>query len=125
MNNMSTSKKTLILGASPNPDRYGFKATAMLNEFKHQVVAYGIKKGDVNGRSIINVLPAENDFDTITLYLNPANQKEYYQYIIDRKPKRVIFNPGTENAELEQLLLQNGIEPVEACTLVMLRTGQY
>lgn len=119
------SKKTLVLGASPNPERYGFKATAMLNEYKHEVVAFGIKKGDVNGQVIINELPTDTDFDTITLYLGPPNQKQYYNYIVERKPKRVVFNPGTENAELEQLLSQNGIEPIEACTLVMLRTGQY
>ncbi|MCU0441042.1 MAG: CoA-binding protein [Bacteroidia bacterium] len=119
------SKKTLVLGASPNPERYGFKATAMLNEYKHAVVAFGIKKGDVNGHPIVNELPTDSDFDTITLYLGPANQKEYYQYMVNQKPKRVVFNPGTENEELQTLLKQNGIEPVEACTLVMLRTGQY
>jgi predicted CoA-binding protein len=120
-----TNKKTLVLGASPNPARYGYLATNMLMEYKHDVVPFGIKKGDINGVRIVNELPDDTDFDTVTLYLNPANQKEYYDYIIGLKPNRVVFNPGTENEELAQKLLQNGIQPLEACTLVLLRTGQY
>jgi predicted CoA-binding protein len=119
------NKKTLVMGASPNPERYGYIATKMLDEYKHHVIAYGIKKGDVNGHPIINERPLDMDFDTITLYLNPQNQQQYYDYIIGLKPKRVVFNPGTENPEFEDRLVKNGIEPVEACTLVMLRTGQY
>jgi uncharacterized protein len=119
------TKKTLVLGASPNPARYGFLATNMLKEYHHEVVPFGIKKGQVNGLDIVNELPTDTDFDTVTLYINPHNQKEYYQYIIGLSPKRVVFNPGTENKELEELLIENRIEPVEACTLVMLRTGQY
>ena len=113
------------MGASPNPARYGFMATEMLNEYKHEVVAFGIKKGLVNAHPIVNELPADADFDTVTLYLNPQNQEQYEDYIIGLKPKRVVFNPGTENPDFEKRLTENGIMPVEACTLVLLRTGQY
>lgn len=119
------NKKTLVLGASPNPDRYGFKATEMLNEYKHTVIAFGIKKGFVHEQLIVNELPTDSDFDTVTLYLNPQNQEQYQNYIISLKPKRVIFNPGTENPGFEQRLIESGINPLEACTLVLLRTGQY
>jgi predicted CoA-binding protein len=119
------NKKTLVLGASPNPARYGFIATSMLSEYKHEVVPFGIKTGNINGLEIINELPRDTDFDTVTLYLGPVNQKEYYDYIIGLKPKRVVFNPGTENPELEQKLTENGIEALEACTLVLLKTNRY
>jgi uncharacterized protein len=119
------TKKTLVLGASPNPARYGFLATNMLRDYKHEVVPYGIRKGEINGLEIVNELPMDGDFDTVTLYLGPDNQKEYYDYVIGLKPKRVVFNPGTENPEFEKRLIENGIEPIEACTLVLLRTGQY
>ncbi|MES2558741.1 MAG: CoA-binding protein [Bacteroidota bacterium] len=119
------NKKTLVLGASPNPSRYGYIATEMLTEFEHEVVPYGIKKGEINGKPIVNELPQDTDFDTVTLYLNPTNQREYYNYIIGLHPQRVVFNPGTENPEFEQKLINEGIHPLEACTLVLLRTGQY
>ncbi|MES2778892.1 MAG: CoA-binding protein [Bacteroidota bacterium] len=118
-------KKTLVLGASPNPARYGYMATEMLTEYEHEVVPYGIKKGEINGKPMVNELPEDKDFDTVTLYLNPTNQREYYDYIIGLHPKRVVFNPGTENPEFEQKLIDNGIQPLQACTLVLLRTGQY
>lgn len=118
-------KKTLIMGASPNPSRYGFIATAMLTEYKHPVIPYGIKRGDINGIPVLNTLPDEKDVDTVTLYLNPHNQEQYYDYILGLKPRRVIFNPGTENPAFEQRLEDNGIEALEACTLVLLRTGNY
>lgn len=119
------NKKTLVLGASPNPARYGYLATEMLQSYHHEVVPYGIKKGEIGGTAIVNSLPADTDFDTVTLYLAPANQKEYYDYILGLKPQRVVFNPGTENPEFEQMLNEKGIEPLEACTLVLLKTGQY
>lgn len=117
----------MIIGASPDPTRYSFKAANMLKARSIPFVNIGIKKGEVAGEPI---KPADgeqilNDIHTITLYVGPANQPQFYQYIIDTNPTRVIFNPGTENAELEQLLMENGIEPVEACTLVLLSTGQY
>lgn len=117
-------KKTLVIGAAPDPSRYAFKATSMLSGHGHSVVPFGIKKGKINDLEIRNDRPQE-EFDTITLYLGPQNQPQYYDYIIGLKPKRVIFNPGTENPEFEQMLRQNGIEPLEACTLVLLSTGQY
>ncbi len=118
-------KKTLVLGASQNPGRYSYLAIKKLTAHQHPVVALGKRKGNV-GDTVIETqkLPLQ-DIDTVTLYLNPANQKEYYDYIISLHPKRIIFNPGTENDELEQLAAQNGIETDEACTLVLLSIGQY
>ena len=118
-------KKTVVIGASPNPERYGYKATSMLREYKHDVIPYGAKKGEIEGLAILNDLPEDDDVDTVTLYLNPANQQEYYNYIIGLHPRRVVFNPGTENPDFERQLIDNGIQPLEACTLVLLRTGQY
>ena len=118
-------KKTLVIGASPNPDRYGFKATSMLHEYKHPVVPFGLKEGEIDGLQIVKELPTDRDFDTVTLYLGPQNQQPYYEYVINLHPKRVVFNPGTENPEFEKMLTEKGIEPIEACTLVLLRTGQY
>jgi predicted CoA-binding protein len=119
------SKKTLVIGATPDASRYAYIATKMLGDYDHKVVPFGIKKGAINGHIILNEPPQDLDFDTVTLYLGPQNQPQYYDYIIGLDPKRVIFNPGTENPEFEQMLTDKGIEPVEACTLVMLRTGQY
>ena len=118
-------KKTLIIGASPNPSRYAYKAANMLTRFNHEIVNVGIKKGEVAGVEIEKPDQIHNDIDTITLYIGPPLQAQYHDYILATKPKRVIFNPGTENDELEKLLDQHNIEPVEACTLVLLSTGQY
>lgn len=118
-------KKTLVVGATPNPDRYSFMATEMLSAYGHLVVPFGIRKGFIGEHEIKNEWPTESDFDTITLYLNPAMQEDYKVKIMQLRPKRVIFNPGTENPSFEKELLENGIAPIEACTLVMLRTGQY
>ncbi|MFZ4797159.1 MAG: CoA-binding protein [Bacteroidia bacterium] len=118
-------KKTLVVGASPNSDRYAFKATEMLNEYNHKVYAFGLKMGKINNTEIQTIWPESNDFDTVTLYVGPQNQGDYMDKIIALKPKRVIFNPGTENKEFEELLTKNNIEPIEACTLVMLRTNQF
>jgi len=118
-------KKTLIIGASPDSSRYAFKAAHMLTRFNHEIVNIGIKRGEVAGVKIENQGEIHSDIDTITLYIGPALQPQYYDYILDTKPKRVIFNPGTENFELEKLLDQHNIEPMRACTLVLLSTGQY
>ncbi|MBC6112575.1 CoA-binding protein [Pedobacter fastidiosus] len=118
-------KKTLIIGASPDPSRYSYKAAHMLKRFNHDIVNVGIKKGEVAGIEIEKPELIHHDIDTVTLYIGPALQSQYHNYILETKPKRVIFNPGTENYELEKLLDQNGIEPIEACTLVLLSTGQY
>lgn len=116
---------TLVLGATEKVDRYGNIALRRLLKYNHSVKAIGNKQGNVEGITIETGTPAFTDVDTVTLYLNPTNQKPYYDYILSLKPRRIIFNPGTENPELETLAQQNGIEPVEACTLVLLSTGQY
>ena len=118
-------KKTLVIGASENPQRYSRMAIHRLLEHDHPVVAIGKKAGNVEGVAITTDHAPVDGIDTVTLYVNPANQKEYYDYILSLKPKRIIFNPGTENEELEQLAEQNGIKTMEACTLVLLGTGQY
>ena len=119
------SKTTLVLGASANPTRYSNIAINRLRRNNHPVVAIGKRNGMV-GDTPVETAPRDIDnLDTITLYLNPNNQKPYYQYIMDLKPKRIIFNPGTENDELAEMAQKEGIQPIEACTLVLLSTGQY
>ena len=118
-------KKTVVLGASDNPSRYSYLAVQKLNRYGHPVVAIGKKPGKVGDTQVITEKPAEQDVDTVTLYLNPTLQRQYYDYILSLHPKRIIFNPGTENRELEEMAEKNGIEPMEACTLVLLGTGQY
>lgn len=118
-------KKTLVLGASDNPARYSYLAINRLKNNQHPVIAIGRKKGTVAGISIETEQISATDIDTVTLYLNPAHQKQYYDYIISLHPKRIIFNPGTENDELAELALKSNIKPLEACTLVLLSTGQY
>ena len=121
----TVSKKTMILGASANPARYSFLAINSLRKHQHPVVAIGRKQGKVLDVDISTEKKPHETVDTVTLYLNPANQKEYYDYILSLQPKRIIFNPGTENPELYDLAKNNGIQPMEACTLVLLSTGQY
>jgi len=119
------SKKTLVLGASANPTRYSYLAVNKLREHNHPVVAIGRTTAlvaDIPVQSETNPIP---ELDTVTMYLNPVNQKNYYDYILDQHPKRVIFNPGAENPEFEKILQEKGIQSVEACTLVLLSTGQY
>lgn len=118
-------KKTLIIGATPNSDRYAYRAAHMLTAKGHPIINIGIKQGEVAGVKIEKADKPYADIDTITLYIGSDLQPAYYNYILDTKPKRVIFNPGTENTVLEQMLDLNGIEPVEACTLVLLSIGQY
>jgi len=96
-----------------------------LSAHQHPVVAVGNREGAVAGISIHKSQVEEAGVDTITLYLNPANQVPYYDYIMRLKPKRIIFNPGTENNELIRMAEAAGIEAVLGCTLVMLGTGQY
>ena len=125
MSYMAVAKKTVVLGASDNPARYSYLALKKLQAHHHPVVAIGKKKGKVGEVAIqTDHLPVEG-VDTITLYLNPQNQKEYYDYILELKPNRIIFNPGTENSDLIKQAKDNGIEPVVGCTLVMLSTGMY
>ena len=119
------AKKTLVLGASENPQRYSNMAVKKLSAYKHPIVAIGRRPGKINDIEITKEKPPMNDIDTITLYLNPQNQKPYYEYILSLQPKRIIFNPGTENDELERLANAKGIYTEEGCTLVMLSTGEY
>jgi predicted CoA-binding protein len=118
-------KKTLVLGASTKPDRYGNIATRRLKLYNHEVVPVGNRAGEIDGIEILLGKPAVEGIDTVTLYLNPKRQVEFYDYIIGLKPKRIIFNPGTENPALVKLAKENGIEPEIACTLVLLSVGQY
>ena len=122
---MSAKKKTVVLGASANPSRYSYLAINRLRAHDHPVVAVGKKQGKVGDVEITKDHIAETGVDTITLYLNPMNQVEYYDYILNLNPKRIIFNPGTENDELIKKARENNIKPVIGCTLVMLSTGQY
>ena len=119
------NKKTLVLGASTKPERYAFKAIESLVAKGHSVLAIGQNAGEVSGIKIQTKLIPIKNIDTVTLYLNPLRQREYYNYIIEAKPKRVVFNPGTENPQFYQLLQSNGIAVEVACTLVLLATNQY
>ena len=118
---------TIVLGASPNNERYSYKAVSLLKSLNFKVYAVGKKNGEINGIEIMKDFEKipKNNIHTISIYLNEQNQKMWYNQIIELKPRRVIFNPGAENPELEELLNKAGIETLEACTLVLLRTGQY
>lgn len=121
----SLTMKTLVIGASSNPERYSFIAVSRLLQHNHEVVAIGLKTESVFGIEIQTGFPKFDNIHTVTLYLNAQRQKAYYDYIISLAPKRVIFNPGTENPEFYELLKQNHIEFEESCTLVLLGTNQY
>lgn len=118
-------KKTLVLGATPDPARYANLAANRLVRSGHPIVNVGIKKGEVAGVAIERPGTLHPDIDTITVYVGTHNQQPLYDYILDTNPKRIIFNPGTENPELESLARARGIDTLEACTLVMLATGQF
>ena len=122
---MNAKKKTLVLGASDNPSRYSYLAIQRLRRYDHPVVAIGRKHTQVGDVPVTKEKPNFENIDTITFYLNPLHQREYYDYILSLKPKRLIFNPGAENDELEKIAKQNNIQILEACTLVLLSTGQY
>ncbi len=122
---MNNHKKTLVIGASENKERYSYLAINRLGKYGHEVVAIGQKAGEVFGIKFETEKIAFEGIDTVTLYINCNIQKHYYDYIISLHPKRIIFNPGTENDEFAALAKANGIRPHEACTLVLLSTGQY
>lgn len=122
---MSNQKKTVVLGASDNPTRYSYLAIQRLRQHQHPVIGIGKKASRVGDVNIDTEKTPIADVDTITLYLNPQRQREYYDYIFSLHPKRIIFNPGAENEELATMAREKNIQPVEACTLVMLSTGQY
>ncbi|MCB9252535.1 MAG: CoA-binding protein [Flavobacteriales bacterium] len=121
-------KPTIVLGANNNPERYAYKAVDFLQSIDQPVYPVGVRKGEVLGLTISDSLSDPSipkDIHTITLYINPMVQEQWYQKILDKKPKRVIFNPGTENEVFEEMLEKAGIQTEEACTLVMVRTGVY
>ncbi len=122
---MNEQKKTLVLGASDNPARYSYLAIQRLRKHGHPVVAIGRKNTKVADVNIDKEKIPATGIDTVTLYLNPTHQQEYYDYLISLKPKRIIFNPGTENDKLVEMAKEKNIETMEACTLVLLSTGQY
>jgi hypothetical protein len=117
--------KTLVLGASPNPTRYSHIAIQLLLENEEPIYAVGRREGEVSGVLIRKGMPIYDDVETITLYIGAKNQPEFYDYILALKPRRIIFNPGTENPELMEILRMEGIQYEAACTLVLLNTGQY
>ncbi|MCF6404062.1 CoA-binding protein [Chitinophaga filiformis] len=122
---MNDKKLTVVLGASPNPARYSYLAVSRLAAHGHPVLAIGKKEAQIGDIPVTKEHPVQADVDTVTLYMNPVLQREYYDYILQLHPKRIIFNPGTENEELATLAENKGIETMEACTLVLLSTGQY
>jgi predicted CoA-binding protein len=122
---MNDPKKTLVLGASDNPARYSYLAIQRLRKYGHPVAGIGRKNTKVADVIIDKEKTPISDVDTVTLYLNPKHQQEYYDYILSLNPKRIIFNPGTENNKLVELAKEKNIKTIEACTLVMLSTGQY
>lgn len=119
------NKKTVVIGASTKTSRYSNRAVRMLRESGHEVIALGFEEGTIHEIPIETHWKVYENIDTVTLYLNPERQKAYYKYILSLHPKRIIFNPGTENPELYQLCIENNIQPLEACTLVLLTTRQY
>lgn len=117
--------KTLIIGASANPERYAYKAAHRLLAHGHDIELLGLRPDVVAGRTIDTEKIAYDDIHTVTMYVGPQHQPAYYDYIISLSPSRVIFNPGTENPEFERMLSEQGIHAEEACTLVLLGSGQY
>lgn len=118
-------KRTLVFGASLKPNRYSYYAIERLVANGIETQAFGIREGQVSGVSVRNSLEGIHGIHTVTLYLNPSRQKDYYDAILALKPERVIFNPGTENSEFYHLLEANGIAAENSCTLVLLSIGQY
>lgn len=118
-------KTTLVIGASEKPERYSNLAVKFLQQYQQPVYAIGNKAGKIGDTEILTGKPFFPNVHTISLYINPVLQKEYYDYILSLQPQRIIFNPGTENEELEALAQANGIIANEACTLVLLKTQQF
>ncbi|GAA4457560.1 CoA-binding protein [Nibrella saemangeumensis] len=117
--------KTLVIGASEKPDRFAFRAANSLLRHGHDIELIGLRSGQIQGHPIQTGLPDLEDIDTVTMYVGARNQGPYYDYLKKLKPRRVIFNPGAENPDLERQLQKEGIQPIEACTLVMLAVGNY
>ncbi|GGZ64229.1 CoA-binding protein [Mesonia mobilis] len=122
---MSKKNETLVIGASLKPNRYSNIAIKRLRDNNQPTRAIGLRAGEVEDVSIETSLKDFKNIDTVTLYVNPKRQVDYYDYIIGLQPRRVIFNPGTENPDFYKMLRNNGIEVEVACTLVLLSTNQY
>ncbi|MBE0638439.1 MAG: CoA-binding protein [Bacteroidales bacterium] len=123
---MAELKKTVVIGASPNPSRFSFKAVQLLTAHGHPVEAIGRHTGSIDNIMIRTEKPVIEGVDTVTMYLAPANQPAMYDYILHvLKPKRIIFNPGTENDRLARMAENDGIKVVEDCTLILLSRGLY
>ncbi len=118
-------KKTLILGASTNPSRYSNIASKRLTQHQHETILLGKSEGYIAGLTIQTGFPQLSNIHTVTMYLNANKQQQYYDYLLKLAPKRIIFNPGSENPELAKIAKSKGIEIIEACTLVMLSVGNY
>lgn len=123
--NVSIPKKTVVIGASPNPSRYSYLAVQRLSDAGHPVTAIGRQEGMIGNIPIVTQPEEGADVHTISLYISAAHQHGWLDNIISMQPKRVIFNPGTENPDFETLLAQAGILTERACTLVLLTTGSY
>jgi predicted CoA-binding protein len=117
--------RTLILGASNNPARYSYMAAHRLVNAGHEIIPVGVKKGELAGSEIRSTVDGITEIHTATLYLSQRNQAPYEDFLLQLKPERVIFNPGTENPELMEKLIREGIDAFEACNLVMLGNGQF
>ncbi len=122
---MSQDPITLVLGASPNPRRFAFLAIHKLVAAGHTVYAVGNRRGEVAGQPIHRELPKNRPIDTVTLYLNPQRQAAYHEALLNLQPRRIIFNPGTENPALAKAAAEKGIETINACTLVMIASQTY
>ncbi|GEP45282.1 CoA-binding protein [Brevifollis gellanilyticus] len=122
----SSSERVVIVGASDKPDRYAHKAQLLLSQHGHEVVPVHPRLESIEGVPVVaDLTQITGTVDTVTMYVGPAISQGLGDKLVTVKPKRVIFNPGSENAELEDKLSQAGIEVEEACTLVLLRTGQF
>lgn len=121
----TAQKKTLVIGGSVKPERYSNKAIHKLLSYGHPVVSVGLREGTVDEVKIEQGKPSYDDIHTVTLYVGPQNQPGYYDYVLGLQPKRIIFNPGTENGEFEEKAKSKGIETVNHCTLVMLDHGLF
>lgn len=121
----TTKKKTLVVGGSINPERYSNKAIRKLLDYDFPVVSIGLRHGNVDGVEIQTGYPVLKNIHTVTLYVGPQNQPQYFDYLMKLKPERIIFNPGTENEDLEEMAENKGIETIRHCTLIMLNEGIY
>ncbi len=117
--------KTLVLGATDNPDRYSCKAVKALLRNDYEVVPVGLRAGTIKETEILTGMPQVENVDTVLIYMGIKKQKDYYEYIQNLKPRRVVFNPGAENPELQDLLKDQGIEIVKDCALIMINTDAY